>query len=107
MIGRWIVCLNNERCVEVKSINELVILDYPDDKNLLLLKYLDPYGITFFNRYQLDDVIVDLELIKKEYGNDKGELRLVENDKVTIDKIVTLAKECKEDTHKYLVFYGD
>jgi hypothetical protein len=26
-----------------------------------LLRYLDPYGDTIFNRYQIDDLIVDLE----------------------------------------------
>ena len=73
-----------------------------DNKQLLnrdfkLLKYIDPYGDTTFNSLMIDDLVYDLTKLKS----------LMPKDIEQIDNVIELAKECKQDVHKYLKFYGD
>jgi hypothetical protein len=64
-------------------------------KGSKLLSYLDPYGDTFFNRLQIDDLIEDLRHLEKLETN------------TLINDICVLAERCKEEINSYLVFYGD
>jgi hypothetical protein len=61
-----------------------------------LLKYLDPYGDTIFNANQIDDLLIDLDVLKQHYI-DSG----------LINEIIDLAIKCKSEPHTYLIFYGD
>lgn len=63
--------------------------------NFKLLRYLDAYGDTVFNRLQMDDLIQDLR-----------DLRKIESNPL-VDEILLLAELCKKKVHTYLVFYGD
>jgi hypothetical protein len=63
----------------------------------ILLKYIDPYDDTSFNGLMCRDLIKDFyELIKMQ-----------PQDQQQINNIIKLAKECTDDPHTYLKFYGD
>jgi len=68
-----------------------------DQENFKLLKYLDPYGDTTFNAFMFEDLIKDLTALKK----------ILPGDKEQIDELINYAKECDNDIHTYLKFYGD
>ncbi|MBS1635166.1 MAG: hypothetical protein JST26_04530 [Bacteroidetes bacterium] len=95
----WTIILENEKGEAIQTLAES--LQYEELSKLTLPKfklfnYVDPYGDTTFNRLQIDDLIVDLGLLKK-----------LSEQKDTIDKIMSLAEKCKTDAHTYLKFYGD
>lgn len=73
----------------------LIIKETIDLSGFRLLQYLDPYGDTIFNRYQIDDLIVDLEKLDEPAIN------------TIISQIISLAKRCKDEIHTYLCFNGD
>lgn len=92
----WTVILETEK---KKAIATLPCEFYsslsksPDE--FRLLRYLDPYGDTVFNRLQMDDLIDDLQQLKKMETNP------------LIDEMLLLAERCKQEAHTYLSFYGD
>jgi len=96
----WIVLLEDENKVEVSSLNnEFIIESFNTIINsieLKLVKYLDPYGDTVFNNFQMNDLINDLENIAK-----------IEPENKLINEVILLAKCCLSQAHLYLVFYGD
>ncbi len=96
----WTVVKEDENGNPEKTVPSEFILS---DKEILysrsfrVLKYLDPYGNTTFNALMFDDLLVDLtELIE-----------LLPNDKDQIETLIAYTKECKDDVHTYLKFYGD
>lgn len=95
----WTIILEDEKRQAVKSLQKEFVSREMFNSDFLiqttLLKYVDPYGDTVFNNLQIDDLVTDLELLK---GFEDNEL---------IDKIVSLAQECKSEIHTYLTFYGD
>ena len=68
---------------------------YLNDNRYKLLKYIDPYGDTFFNNLQMADLIDDLNQLKQLDNNS------------LIDEIIGLAHKCEDSIHTYLAFYGD
>jgi hypothetical protein len=92
----WTVILENEDKIPVRTLSaELYIGSPADFSHFKLLKYLDPYGDTIFNRLQMDDFIQDVQKLMEiqEYAL-LGEVRI-------------LADLCKSEPHTYLCFYGD
>lgn len=79
-----------EKDYNTKLLNNDLIIN-----RMILLKYLDPYGDAIFNHLQMEDLILDFKLINVI------EPREVNND------IINLAIKCQEESHCYLVFYGD
>jgi hypothetical protein len=67
------------------------------ENDFKILKYVDLYGNTTFNRMQLDDLIDDLSSL---------EIRLPMQSSF-IKEVIELAKSSKERVHTYLKFYGD
>lgn len=63
------------------------------------LARVDPFGITTFNRLQMELVIPELTRLKEE----EGALGI----QTTIDRIINLARQCSEQVHLYLEFEGD
>ena len=92
----WTVILEDARKEVIASLDREFHIDLRNNlKDSKLLCYLDPYGDTFFNRLQIDDLIEDLRNLEKLETN------------TLIDDICALAVRCKEEIHSYLAFYGD
>jgi hypothetical protein len=64
-----------------------------------LLRYVDPYGETVFNRLQIDTVLDEFRRLKP-YARKPVDER-------TYDRLIHLAELVKSEVHTYLVFIGD
>jgi len=99
----WSVVLQGEKQNVIERIDEEFYWDILSEHEwnnrgqYILLKYLDPYGDAIFNPGQMDDLIADLERMKKS----------VDSNKLLIDKIVAMAVTCKNEVHTYIRFIGD
>jgi hypothetical protein len=71
--------------------------DVLNKESFRILKYVDPYGNTTFNAFMFEDLIKDLVELKT----------LLPSDKEQIDLVISYAKECDDEIHTYLKFYGD
>jgi len=92
----WTIVLESENKEPICILdNELYIKDINILLDLNMLKYLDPYGDTVFNHLQMNDLILDLQHLKK-----------VINAPI-LDDVRVLAERCKTAPHTYLSFYGD
>ena len=96
----WTVRIEDEEGNIRKSLSKEFILSDQEiifNNPFRLLKYLDPYGDTTFNSLMFED-------LKKDFA----ELQeLSPADKEQSQEILDLVKECEEDIHLYLKFYGD
>jgi len=96
----WTIILENEEHKEIVKLSHDFQSGFlhPEEKleHFRLLKYLDPYCDTTFNKIQMDDLIADLKKLKKEDINN-----------AQIDEILKMAERCKAEAHTYLAFYGD
>lgn len=63
------------------------------------LAYVDPFGITVFNRLQMDVVIPELIRLRSE----ERAYRIG----VIIDRTIQFATRCRDEVHLYLEFEGD
>ena len=96
----WIVIKENSDGKKISKLSEEFFLSENDilySADFRVIKYLDPYGDTTFNSLMFDDLITDMTNLKKQ--------RVKSAD--LIDKIISLATECKKEVHTYLKFYGD
>lgn len=96
----WTIIQEDEDGNEVMSLSKEFRLSNTDviyNEKFRLLKYLDPWGDTTFNRQMLKDLISDLIELKK----------LTPTDAPQIDELIALAFECDKEPHNFLKFYGD
>ena len=96
----WTVIIEDENGNTKRTMpGEFVLSDdgLLSNENFRLLKYLDPYGDTTFNAFMFEDLIKDLIELKK----------LLPMDIMQIDTVISYTKECNDDIHTYLKFYGD
>ena len=97
---KWTVILENERRESLESLSDEFSFESIHSETIqnsfILLKYLDPYGDTFFNSLQMQDLIFDLQKLKD-----------LEKENPLIKDIIILAERCKVQPHTYLSFYGD
>lgn len=92
----WSIVLESEGKVEISLIKtEFHIKKIEKLKELKLLRYLDPFEDTTFNRLQMPELIEDLQILKKYENNS------------LINEILNLAERCKNEQHYYITFYGD
>ncbi len=105
-----------------------------DERESVLLRFIDPYGDTVFNRLQVPQLLIELRLARRHATDDRirslGEAA-IEQSKASdkpkvfesirrhmktvdprairrhIDGIIRLAEQCERETHTYLKFYGD
>jgi len=92
----WTVILEDEKKNPVASLSEEFIVKSIDRLNEFeVLRYLDLYGDTTFNRLQMDDLLRDLNRLKNIEDNP------------LINEIISLGEKCLMEVHTYLVFYGD
>ncbi len=75
------------------------VLPHPEDVRFTCLRFVDPYGDTFFNRIQLAPLLDDLRLVREssEGKQHESDLRQVES----------LIERCQAEPHLYLRFIGD
>jgi hypothetical protein len=96
----WTVIIEDENGNAKRTMPKEFILsdeEVLNNDNFKLLKYIDPYGDTTFNAFMFEDLINDFTELKK----------LLPTDKEQIDTVIEYAKECNDDIHTYLKFYGD
>lgn len=90
------ISLEDETRAAIETLGDsFVITETANLSCFKLLHYLDPYGDTIFNRYQIDDLIIDLERLNEPSAD------------TIISQIISLARRCKDETHTYLSFNGD
>lgn len=96
----WTIIIEDENGNAKRTMPKELILsdeDLLNNKKFRLLKYLDPYGDTTFNAFMFEDLIKDL--------NDL--IELFPADEEQIETVISYAKECDDNSHTYLKFYGD
>ena len=96
----WTVIINDEDGNAKKTMpGEFILSDEKvlNKESFRLLKYVNPYGDTTFNAFMFEDLIKDLIELKA----------LLPMEKEQIDIVISYAKECDEEIHSYLKFYGD
>jgi hypothetical protein len=67
----------------------------PDVDRFPYLRYVDPYGDTYFSRVQMTAVVPELERLVSESGSS------------IVAKVLELAHRCRGTPHTHLVFVGD
>lgn len=65
------------------------------DLRFPLLKWVDPWGDTVFNRAQCAELVAELELASEVFGDDG------------LAPVLALAGRAASEPHSYLVFIGD
>jgi hypothetical protein len=96
----WTVIIEDEEGNAKKTMpGEFILSDEEvlSKESFRLLKYVDPYGDTTFNAFMFEDLIKDLQELNT----------LLPTDKKQIEIVINYAKECKDEIHTYLKFYGD
>lgn len=89
----WSVRLQDERGKPVLPDGTIEFSLIPADADFLLLRYIDPYGDTIFNRVQMDDFLADWN-------------RLCPQDEQW-SLVRDMALRCRDEAHLYLRFIGD
>jgi hypothetical protein len=93
------IILEGEDGGQVHALTEELYCSPQDlyGNNFKILKYIDLFGDTTFNRIQLDDLIDDLLQLQL----------LLPEQSSFIKEIIELANSSKSKVHTYLKFYGD
>ncbi len=87
-----------EQVFDSASVLERVLPSY-DDVSFCCLRFIDPYGDTVFNQLQMELFLSELRRIREAAQS--------EEQRVFLDRIESLANQCKAGQHLYLKFYGD
>jgi len=74
-------------------------LPNPEDTTYQLIRFVDWYGDTVFNRLQMDALLVDLKKLATAVKTEE-EMELLR-------RVIHFAHRIKEEPHLYLKFYGD
>lgn len=69
------------------------------DNSSHCLRFIDPYGDTYFNRMQMETLLAEWERLF-------GGLKEKEDQKLFM-RVRTLAQQCQQEPHLYLKFVGD
>jgi len=91
--GRELSCL-----LDPQNLTKKLLPDVSDGR-FHCLRFIDLYGDTVFNRYQLPVVIAEIEIMLKGTKDEKV--------RVHGTAIIELARRALNDVHQYLKFYGD
>ena len=75
------------------------ILPPGDGRAFPLLRFIDPYGDTVFNRLQMESLLLELERI--------GAPSLGQGERELLSKIAELARRGRAEPHLVLKFRGD
>lgn len=95
--------LEDERGNTIDSASDTGVLGriLPElyDTRFILLRFIDPYGDTVFNRMQIETFI---EEWKRIYPSEAPP-----EERTFMCKVEELAERCRSEPHLYLKFYGD
>jgi hypothetical protein len=83
----------------VDELNLLHMKTEVEDSPYEIIKYIDPYGNTVFNRYQIEPLLSDIEKLSEENKSTEA-LEFLTN-------LKDFAMRCLNEVHTYLKFYGD
>ena len=75
------------------------LLPEPDDATYQLIRFVDWYGNTVFNRPQMPALIEDLNKLATRVNT--------EEERELLRRVVDFAHRVREEPHLYLKFYGD
>lgn len=75
------------------------LLPSEDDTSFHALRYVDFYGDTIFNKFQMEPVLTELDRVLG-YAETAEEVALLR-------QVQELARSCQDGTHLYLKFEGD
>ena len=93
----WTVRLQDEHCKPLSSGCAVIQPEtIPQSGKFKLLRYIDPYGDTYFNRVQMDDFLEEWDSIQPS-SDQREQWELVR----------TMALRCRDKAHLYLLFLGD
>jgi len=89
-----------EKLVELLDPKGIIAQLMPlEDDHFTLLRYVDLYGNTVFNRMQMDQMLIELEQLKNSSRS---------NEEINyIKQLEDMARRCQSEPHLYLKFYGD
>ena len=87
--------------VEARVVHVRLPRSTETDRRFELLKWVDPWGDTVFNRAQCSDLVAELALACDDFGD--GVPAGVE----ALMKVKALAERATSEPHSYLVFIGD
>ena len=74
------------------------LLPNPQDVSFHMLRFIDPYGDTVFNRLQMETFIEEWDKITRAG---------TEEERSFFSRVRDLATEAQKRIHTYLKFYGD
>jgi len=75
------------------------VAEPPTSPPFRLLCYVDPYGNTVFNQWQMVDLLMDIERVA---GHD-----LKPGERRGFELLRVMAERCRDSVHLYLWFIGD
>lgn len=81
--------------VEDRVVGVVLPRDLEGDVRFELLKWVDPWGDTVFNRAQCRSLVAELLRAEEIFGSD------------VFSRLVRLAERAASEPHLYLVFIGD
>ena len=87
----------------LRLVFEMIPQDFADGelKNTVCLRFIDPYGDTTFNQWQIPVLLSELEfLLKTDYCQSHERLREFEG-------LVSFIERARGQVHTYIKFYGD
>ena len=90
---------SGEQVAAVGDVGGFIARCASEPREWRLLKYVDEYGDTYFNRLQMLDFLADWEAAG-------ALLRSSEEEKLWLE-VGRLARECRDEVHLYLKFFGD
>jgi hypothetical protein len=74
------------------------LLPSHDDVSFPLLRFVDPYGNTFFNGNQMYGLLTEWDALEQKAGDDESEF---------MKKVRAMGETCKKTPHTFLRFIGD
>ena len=75
------------------------LLPSADDNASAVLRYIDWYGDTVFNRLQMKPFLDEWRALRDRARSD--------DERKLVDEVRALAERCRDDPHLYLRFVGD
>jgi len=75
-------------------------MDYPDELlDTSCLRFIDEYGDTTFNQYQLPVLVDELESIRTKSKDAEAS--------ESLESIIAFVRKCQNHVHTYVKFVGD
>lgn len=86
--------------VEARVVHVRLPRSTNTDPRFQLLKWVDPWGDTVFNRAQCSDLVAELALACESVDDAPADVK-------ALVEVKTLAERAASEPHSYLVFVGD